>query len=463
MSASGTKERVLFIGVVQDGKVVQERPMSAGQTVSVGSSQKATFVFEAGAVPEPAFELFRFVDGAYVLRFAEGMKGRVTSNGERISLDKVVKDSGDGKGTIHSVPLTASDKGKIRLDGVTVLFKFVEPSTIAAPAPTVDKLDFRPRLIEDDQDPIFLGFLALWFALGVVFSVWVITAEPPEFTLEDIPDRFTKRVFVDIPDLEPLDDPTEDPEGVIESDKAKAKAVEPEPVEAKPEPKDDGGGSEADQAQRVENAKDELRESSAMFSELQALQAQMIGTTGENARGSVLVENAVGNYEGLGDKLADAESAGGPIGDGSRLRGSDGVAGGTGVRDIGGVSEGGDEGGGVGVGAAPKVEAPKGDVTTGDLDFGGGDVAAVQAVVRRYGGQIKYCYESQLKSNPSLAGEVKVGWFVEGGKASDVYIISNSTGDSKLGDCIVGKIKRWKFTGEDEGEASTRWVFAPQD
>lgn len=457
MSAQPTKERVLFINIVHDGKVVQERAIPAGTPVLLGASDDATFVVPKTGLPEGAFPLFVFRDGAYFLQFTAAVKGKLTSKGDRVAIDKALADgelvARDG---VYELPLDDNDKGKLRISPITVLFKFVEPAVVPAVAAPVEKHDFRPRWLDDD-DPFFLGILAVWSALAILFVVLVQITPPPEMSLEDIPDRFTRIAF----------DPKPEPDEVVEEEEPEeddAIAIAMPTEQARPADEPDAPKTEEErieQAERVEEAKDKLQEESALFKELQA---RMIGSLGETTSGeTVLVENAVGNYDNMGAKLAQAEASGASLGDGSKIRGKDGVVGGTGDRDIGGVAKGADGSGGVGLGAAPAAVAPKGNVTAGDLDFGGEALTNVQKVVRRYQGQLKYCYEKSLKANPSLAGRIVVGWVVEDGEAVDIYIAENTTGDDEIGQCIKGKVRRWAFTDVDDGDAKSTFVFTPQD
>ena len=91
-----------------------------------------------------------------------------------------------------------------------------------------------------------------------------------------------------------------------------------------------------------------------------------------------------------------------------------------------------------------------------------GDAGKVKATVRRYSGQMKYCYEQQLKKNRDLEGRVEIGWAVYGGVVESVYIVSNNTGDEELGKCMVNKLKRWKFDADIEGDVSWPFVFRPK-
>ena len=104
-----------------------------------------------------------------------------------------------------------------------------------------------------------------------------------------------------------------------------------------------------------------------------------------------------------------------------------------------------------GDGDAPKL---KGDIALGkgDTMLEEGDTDAVMTVVRRHAGQVKYCYEAQLKTNPSLNGRVEVSLTINKGRAMNPTVFMNSTGSDALGECIVGKIRAWNFPNEVSGE-----------
>src|SRR5215471_12991203 len=72
MSVS-TGPKVLRIGLVQSGRVVEERIIKQRTTVTVGSNERAVFVIPSQAVP-PIFEL---IGNDYHLNFVDGMSGRV--------------------------------------------------------------------------------------------------------------------------------------------------------------------------------------------------------------------------------------------------------------------------------------------------------------------------------------------------------------------------------------------------
>src|SRR5450755_5079014 len=72
--ASGPK--VLRIGLVQGGKVIEERVIKQRTSVTIGPSEKSMFVIPSKAIP-PNFKVFELQGGDYYLNFLDGMTGRV--------------------------------------------------------------------------------------------------------------------------------------------------------------------------------------------------------------------------------------------------------------------------------------------------------------------------------------------------------------------------------------------------
>src|SRR5262245_15617249 len=68
--------KVLRIGPVQAGSVVEERIIKQRTHVTIGPSEKSMFVIAATSVP-PNFRLFELVGNEYYLNFLEGMSGRI--------------------------------------------------------------------------------------------------------------------------------------------------------------------------------------------------------------------------------------------------------------------------------------------------------------------------------------------------------------------------------------------------
>lgn len=441
MADSG-KNKVLKTLVIKDGKVVEERLIQPGQNVTVGSAPKNTFVLHDEGLPSPEFVLFEATPTGYVLRFTAKMNGKVALGEQKFLLKKLRKDPlARRSGELWTVPLGEDDKGSVEVGDGAVWFKFeappAPPPAAAQAVKSLEQMDFRPSLFQED-DPVFMGWLAIWSALGFLLLLLVWNTVPRELELDELPDRFTKMVIdekppePDIPD-DKLEDP--DAESATRSKETKSKKAEPkDPVE---------------KAARQEAARKEVLQQSKLL-------IALIGTTGENSQG--VVENMWGEGDaGLGDidgalsEVSGATTEGGP-----QLRTGEGVGGeAAGIGDLGGV-----EGGTANVSSGPKVVAtPTVNMGEGTMDEDIGNAGSARSVVKRNYGQLTYCYERQLRTEATLEGRVEIAWTVFGGNVEGVYVVSNSTGSAELADCIVKKIERWTFPEDIEGEMSWPFVF----
>jgi len=448
MAAQARKSKVLRIAIIQDRKIKQERLIKAGEPVTIGESPKNTFVVSKNAVTGATFTLFEPAGKGYTLRFSEkfGTKSKVSTGGLAAKLHSLINDSSVTKhGDLCHLQLTPQDRGKLELDNVFVLFQFVAPPPIKAVKP-IKAMDFRPRLLEDD-DPVFLGFLAIWSALALVLTIWVWNSELPVYTMDEIPDRFAKLAVKEKPP-----EPPEDLE--IETDEEDPNAPKKEVEDADAKKAQEKDQTEGQKAKSQEDRKADVEQRSKLL-------AKIIGTTGDSS-GDIVADMWSDEDKGIGNIDEALSERGGGLTTDANDPGLRGAKGGTGeAADIGDLKGVGGGNAGVGTGPDVKLEGSVG-LGNGSVSEEIGDAGKVKSTVRRYSGQMKYCYEQQLKKNRDLQGRVEIGWAVYGGAVESVYIVSNSTGDDALGKCMVNKLKRWKFDSSIEGDVSWPFVFAPK-
>lgn len=430
------QNKVLRIGIIQDGKIVQERLVKANEPVTIGDSPKNTFVVPKSSLETSSFTLFKPAGKGYILQFTPSMKGKISAGGAVVALQKAAEDPQvTQKDGVWSLPLTEQDRGKIQIDSVTVLFQFVAPPPPKAAKP-IQQLDFRPRLLAED-DPVFIGFLGVWSALGLVLAIWVWSVDPAPVTLDDVPDEYVK-LIVEPPEVEepPPIEPAPDASGP-------EKEVETEAQEQMKSAKTSGQKAKAEAAR-----KDELINNSKLL-------LKLIGTTGASNNG--VVANLWSDQEqGIGDVNSALQSTAGATtnaGDATRVgnMGGNGAAGAGELGSIGG-GQGGDAN--IKVVVKPKVSTAGGSIATT------GDENQVKATVSKFSGQLQYCYEKQLKVNPSLEGRIEVSWKVAAGAVTGKpTVLANSTGDAELADCVSQKIRRWTFPADVEGDMSYPFLF----
>jgi len=138
---------------------------------------------------------------------------------------------------------------------------------------------------------------------------------------------------------------------------------------------------------------------------------------------------------------------------------------------------------GLGIGGAGTVGLGEGSGGYGRVDLGGrkkdsvriipgqttvvGGLAreVIARVIQEHQSEIKYCYETQLNRNPSLAGKVTVLFTIDGsGTVSDGQVSETTLQNQDTERCMLAKIRRWKFPEPAGGgvvKVNFPWIFKP--
>lgn len=70
----------------------------------------------------------------------------------------------------------------------------------------------------------------------------------------------------------------------------------------------------------------------------------------------------------------------------------------------------------------------------------------IDAIINQNKASVEYCYQSQLKLNPNLRGDIFLSFdILPNGKVGAVKILSSSMNNSKVEKCIIKSIRRWSF------------------
>src|SRR3977135_95061 len=112
-----TGPKVLRIGLVQGGRVIEERIIKQRTSVTIGQSEKAMFVIQSGNVPSQ-FKLFELVGNDYYLNFMDGMSGRVAL-ATGITDIGALKGQAKKVGNAYQVKLTEEASGKVVVGDTT--------------------------------------------------------------------------------------------------------------------------------------------------------------------------------------------------------------------------------------------------------------------------------------------------------------------------------------------------------
>jgi uncharacterized protein YndB with AHSA1/START domain len=122
---AASRQRILRIGVLLGGKIVEERLIRERAPVTIGQSMRNTFSIPIEGLPLE-FTLFALDEGRYSLRFLPKMDGRLSDSGGQVNTLDVLKARGaQNHGDYYQIPLTASSRGKLSLGDLTILFQFV--------------------------------------------------------------------------------------------------------------------------------------------------------------------------------------------------------------------------------------------------------------------------------------------------------------------------------------------------
>lgn len=89
----------------------------------------------------------------------------------------------------------------------------------------------------------------------------------------------------------------------------------------------------------------------------------------------------------------------------------------------------------------------------------GASSVPIGALVGRYGGQVRYCYEASLKRHPDLAGRLAVRLTVSGGAVTDVEIVDDSLDDNEVASCVRTRARHWAAKGLPDGDATIPFVL----
>jgi TonB family protein len=448
--------KILRIGVMHGGRIIEDRYIRKWQTITVGESPKATFVLPFGKLPIPKlFPLFVEKKDHYELAFTDSMTGKLSINDDISSLkDLISSGKAHNRGKTFHFPIKDNVKGTVRIGDVTLIFHFVQ----APPMPAKAKLpaSIRGGWVKSLDWPymiiLMLSFMVHAGVLGYASTVPI----PKTTSLEMIPDRFAKMIMTDLPKFK--EDQKLPTEG--EGDQG---AKKEEKKSSQGEKKEDAG----EQKPKREMSDEELAEAAARR---KAEIAKKVA-----GAGLVALLTAKGPDDGSMTALSDTLSEGGRFGSiDDTMQGVTGMAIAKEATDRGRRgSPGGDpksksltdvgtsEGGTAQMGKKAEKEisgsAKLGEL--GDVD-GSLDAGSIKRVVKRNLGAIKLCYDQELRRNPKLAGKVTMEVSVTAtGTVAAADVVSSSLKNGTVESCIARTIKRWRFPKPKDGDVIFTYPF----
>ena len=448
--SAAAKPRILRIGIVQGGRIVEERLIRKHDNISIGWSSKATFAVPSETLPKQ-WLLFEANPRGYIAHFADAMDARIAVGNEVVSLAQL-KQAGRlrKQGQSSRYLLDERSRGKVTIGDLSILFQFVTPPP---PQP-------RPQLPASVRGSFFTGMDWAYTAIAsgsflahLIFVIYLRSVDwPRKPDIEEIPDRFVQMVVK----AKPPEPPKENVNKDEKKDDEKVEKKAPSSTSTSKAPKKE---ISAEEKARLD------AERRARLAE-QVRNTGILKLLGAKADGSGSIADVLGKgdvdrdqekaFQGVGGltvATGDAAFRGVKTGTG----GSGKVANISGLRGAGSIA-GGDTGAGSTekrITGIVKSEAPAVD---GELD-----PSLVSKEVRTRIGAIKACYERALKRNPNLSGKVKVRWTITAaGTVSAVEIEEDSMGDNEVSSCIKGLVSRWRFPAPSGGSVDVVYPFVFQ-
>lgn len=442
MAQPQAAQKLLRVALIQSSKITEDRTLKKRGPVSVGQNATNTFVVPVSNLP-PSFTLFELANDQYALCFTAQMEGKVTVNGQELTLQEAVsRGVAKARKDVYVLPLTDAAKGKVTVGEVSLLFQFV------APPPAAPKAEMPAEIrgsVFKQIDRLFFAILAASLLVHFSGATFIACQPPPverELTLDQLPDRFVKAMM---PQVKPPP-PTAVADTGPQQDEPKEEAKKP----------------------TAEKAGDKAPSSNAQAkADLQAKVAKsgLLKVIGSAAGGGGALEDVLGGSSGVGDvasalsgasgvgvATADSLAAGGPKG------GTAGTA--AGIGDLG-------TSGGGNVALAEKGTATvRGGVSmsTPEVESSEVDREALAKFVRARKAAIQGCYEKELKRNPSLKGKVVVRFSISpSGRTKDIDIEENTLGNEAVASCIKTTIRGWVFPFKPESDVPVAYpfVFSP--
>jgi len=443
--------KVLRVGLVHKGKVIDERLVDPGEHVTIGPNERATFVLQSSALP-PSFRLFERTREGYSLQVLPHMGGRIAqkdgvSDLATLRSDARVAKVGSGVGAAHVIPLAEDARGKVTVGELTVLFQFVAPApSLGKPQlPASVKSSFGDVDVRTSVIAAF-SFLLHFGAVGSIYSDWMDPVVDDEAETTQILES-VKQLPAPPPIEHPKDDVSTPTPATSTTAVARAQAPSGPSQGGRGSASGNGGSAGAD-------ARAHQLSSQLASLELQVLTAinsggpatsSVLGTGGDLPLG--MLEKAAASANGARDGgLAGLDfggRSGGPLRPGTINRSP--IPGDPGPMVPMGPGS-----------AAPVRPPPGGSVAVPGPTQTGGNVPNAAAVVAAMAPGFRRCYNAGLnREDPTMKGTVRITARI--GPNGEVLSASASAGgnvSATVAGCIRNRFASAQFAAPEGGGAT---------
>ncbi len=427
--AQAAGPKVLRIGLVQSGRVIEERVIKQRTHVTIGPSEKSMFVVPTPNIP-PQFKLFELIGSDYYLNFLDGMSGRVAL-ATGISDLGALRGQAKRVGQAYQVRLTEDARGKVVIGETTFLFQFVAPPPpqprpqlpLSVKGGVASQIDWTLTIIAAFSFMFHFGFI------GAMYSDWL---DPP------VRDDGVAGLLDLTKNLPAPPPPPEDKPDTTTTSTATATATAG--------PKSTAPATNTGPKGAISDSK-----AASLTQEAQSMQMQMLAAFG----GTSAVAGALNRSDVPVTDLSNAAQSGAGVtsaGGDLKLAGTGGALaqpgrGGGGLQNLG-VSGG---GGGGQAGPGRDVKGPTGDAQTGALNMSA-PVANAERTIAQLRPSFKSCYQKGLANDPSMAGKLIIQIDVApNGDVANVTKTGGSGLSPEVEQCIMNKVRAKSFDAPGGG------------
>jgi hypothetical protein len=437
-AASGP--RVLRIGVIQGGKVVEDRALKQRATVTAGPSEKSTFV-----IPDPqvagfpgSFPIFELVGSEYCLNFLDGMSGRVAILGESRDLGALRGQARRAAHGGYQVKLGDEARGKVVLGETTILFQFVAPLPLqprpqlpaSAKSGMAESIDWTVTLVAA------FSFLFHFGAIGSLYSDWADKILPDEANVQGL----VASIHLPPP-----------PAAEAPKDEAEKPTDQPAPKDTKPvknpSPSDRSVAQNNQPPGHISSS-----DAASISRRLADMDVAVIGVTSQGpAARNVLGDGIVPS--GPMDMMArnDAGIHQGP--GGLKMNGGDPMGRNAKPSFAANASTSADKEANNNVATGPATPKP---VVSGSAVPTGAKINGADRVIGLARARARACYQTGLSTNPDMEGSVSFSLSVSSsGSVSSASASPSGSLSSGVASCIKGALSSLSFDAPEGGGSST--------
>ncbi|WNG37448.1 AgmX/PglI C-terminal domain-containing protein [Archangium violaceum] len=441
--------RVLQVQLLWGDQILAVQHFRDGVPVTIGEAKKNFFhVYDSEVGARHVLAVAR--GELYELHVPEAAGVIVTRNG-----DVRTKDSlrAEGKLTVsgreQAYTLGLHERAEVSLGTLTFVVRYVKPSPAVA-VNTLEEADFTWFKI------VSVSMLAA----GAVVAAMLLAPRSEAPSDDDIFQSQQRVAKLLVQPQKKIDTKKLDLKGAEEGAKAKDEEGKFGKEEAKKAEADPSkpGTPVVDKSKREKDR--QVVGKVGLLGAFKGLKGGASDVFGPGGLGTG-INNALGGLKS-GAGMGDAQGVGG-LGSRGQGTGGGGTALGLGGLGTKGNGRGAGDGGGIDLSGRGKsiTKIVPGKTTV----IGGLDKDVIAKIIRSHQNEIKYCYETELNKNPSLAGKVAVAFTIDpAGGVSEANVTETTLNNSAAENCMLSRIRRWKFPEPKGGgvvAVTYPWLFSP--